>query len=152
MCYVDMHKRSVTLPEEAERRPVAHNHHRLHGPNPAPLRAASAGALRLPRATKSRRHMKLGIPRSCAHGLGMSSRHRNRVIVVARGNEYVRGTNITRHPREAAGRRPVAPNHHRLHEPTPAPLRAAFAGALRLRATGVLVIAWGNLAPSSGVR
>tara|TARA_R110001599_G_scaffold85867_1_gene230513 strand:+ start:2741 stop:3112 length:372 start_codon:yes stop_codon:yes gene_type:complete len=29
-------------------------------PTPAPLRAASAGALRLPRATKSRVHMKAG--------------------------------------------------------------------------------------------
>ncbi len=48
--------------EATERRPVATNHHRLHKPNPAPLRAASAGALRLPRATQSRVHMEVGIP------------------------------------------------------------------------------------------
>ena len=53
--------------EAAERRPVATNHHRLHGPNPAPLRAAFAGALRLPRATQSRVHMEVGIPWPYVH-------------------------------------------------------------------------------------
>ncbi|WP_161609192.1 hypothetical protein [Vreelandella titanicae] len=39
---------------------MAPNHHRLHGPTPAPLRAASAGALRLPRAMKTTDTEKVG--------------------------------------------------------------------------------------------
>ncbi len=60
--------------EASERRPVATNHHRLHKPNPAPLRAAFAPgrrcgcgcAIGLPRATKSRLHLKVGLPEECS--------------------------------------------------------------------------------------
>ena len=53
-----------------------------------------------------------------------------RAQTVARGNEEREFSERFRHPREAAERRPMAPH------PTPAPLRAASASALRLpRAT-----------------
>ncbi|HDZ49538.1 MAG TPA: hypothetical protein ENI10_18100 [Halomonas sp.] len=49
-----------------------------------------------------------------------------RAQTVARGNEEREFSERFRHPREAAERRPMAPH------PTPAPLRAASAGALTL--------------------